>query len=212
MIDQRGKSRLRTKMRSLPKTSNVDIELSVVRHYLKLGLCVNAIAAQKGIPIERVKKLRDIIEGCKKPISKPTFSSVSNKPIPKPYFSSAAKSYFNSVRAPEKTEKQSVSDLSNQTIRLSRNDEVRLNRATSFMLSYETATDLQVAVETGVTLEEARQLRQKLRSEGLIVDQEDSQKPSKPVGFMAGSLSTCPYCDLKIKEAQLEKHIRQNHM
>jgi hypothetical protein len=173
---------------------------------------VNAIANQKGIPIERVKKLKDIIEGPKKPISKPNFSSVSNKPIPKPYFNSASKPYFNSVRAPEKTEKQSVIDRTNQTIRLSRNDEVRLNRAKSFMLSYKTATDLQVAVETGITLEEAKQLRQKLRSEGLIVAQEDSQKPSKPVGFPAESLSTCPFCDLKIREAQLEKHIRQNHI
>jgi len=80
------------------------------------------------------------------------------------------------------------------------------------MLSYKTATDLQVAVETGITLEKAKQLRQKLRSEGLIVAQEDAQKPSKPDDFPAESLSTCPFCDLKIREAQLEKHIRQNHI
>ena len=206
------KKPLETKNESLPKTSNVDIELSLVRHYLNRGLSVGEIANQKGIPIERVKRLKDIIEGLKKPISKPDFSSVSNKPFPKPYFNSASKPYFNSVRAPKKTEKQSVTNRTNQTIRFSRKDEIRLNRAKSYMLSYKTATDLQVAVEIGITLEEAIELRQKLRSEGLIVVQEDSQKPSKPVGLSAVSLSTCPFCDLKIREAQLEKHIRQNHI
>ena len=206
------KKSLRRRTEGTSKTMSVNVELSLIRYYLNHGLTVSEIANQKGIPIERVKKLKDIIEGPKKPISKPDFSSVSNKPIPKPYFNSASKPYFNSVRAPKKTEKQSVTNRTNQTIRFSRKDEIRLNRAKSYMLSYKTATDLQVAVEIGITLEEAIELRQKLRSEGLIVVQEDSQKPSKPVGLSAVSLSTCPFCDLKIREAQLEKHIRQNHI
>ena len=44
------------------------------------------------------------------------------------------------------------------------------------MLTYKTATDLQVAAETGFTINEIKQLRQKLRNEGLIEDSENEQK------------------------------------
>lgn len=181
------KKPVKIKSETPAKTRNADFEMSIVTYYLKMGMCASEIAEKKGIPIERVKELKDKIEGAKKPV-------------------------FNRVREPEKTKARSVISHDFQAKRHNREQEIRLNKAKSFMINYKTATDLQVAAETGFTTEEIKQLRQKLQNEGLIENSENEQNNTSIDERQTVGYATCPYCDLKVREAQLEKHIRSNHI
>lgn len=69
-----------------------------------------------------------------------------------------------------------------------------------------------MAAETGFNLEEVKQIRLKVLSEGAIGDLERDQKNTVTEGKEDVDLATCPYCDLRVREAQLEKHIRNNHI
>ena len=225
------KKPLKRKTEDTVKTRNVDIELSVVRYYLGRGWGVREIANQKGISIDRVEELKNKLQGAKRPNSNrirvpeaAEVRSVNNSPYRTKQLNRIEETRLNylkvdskrliskSVRGAEKAEVRSVNNVVDPTKLRSRNDQTRLNHAKCFILTYKTATDLQVAAETGFTLEEVKQIRLKVLSEGAIGDLERDQKNTVTEGKENVNIATCPYCDLRVKEAQLEKHIRNNHI
>jgi hypothetical protein len=225
------KKPLKSKTEDLVKTRNVDVELSVVRYYLDRGWGVREIANQKGISIDRVEELKNKLQGTKRPNSNrirvpeaAEVRSVNNSPYRTKQRNRIEETRLNylkvdskrliskSVRGAEKAEVRSVNNVVDPTKLRSRNDQTRLNHAKCFILTYKTATDLQVAAETGFNLKEVKQIRLKVLSEGTIGDLEKDQKNTVTEGEENVNLATCPYCDLRVKEAQLEKHIRNNHI
>ena len=90
--------------------------------------------------------------------------------------------------------------------------ESKLKYARNFILSHVDCKDSIVVVETGLPLGKVNELRKQMQDEGLIGDLKEKQKEDKPVRFSLQMLVTCQFCDLKIPESQLQKHIRQNHM
>jgi hypothetical protein len=208
------------------KIKDVDPQLGIVRYYIDRGLSIGQISEQKGIPIQKVRELKDRIEATRRTeyLQKNPQRNVTGKAevrtysinLFEPCTASRRKSEFTTKPHPyqvvaKNVEAKALAKQNSQKAK-DRQYAIKIKRARSFILSHPESLDSIVAIETELPLETIKEQKKLMHDEGLLGDFKEKSQEEKPVSFSKRTLVTCQFCELKLPEAQLQKHIAQNHI